>query len=404
MPVYAYQVRNTRGNIVNGSMEAASQAAVVERLRGQKYIVISLREEKPSLLAGLFKPKIKVKKKDVVVFSRQLATLVSAAVPIVQGLTILTEQIVDPSFKKVIEGARDDIESGSSIADALAKFPTVFDELYIHMIRAGEIGGVLDVILERLAGYLEASEQLKRRIKGAMTYPAVVSLAALGVTAFLLIFIVPRFQSIFAGMGAELPLPTQIVIKLSDLLKHYFLFMLGGLVLVFVALKQFHKTEGGSRKIDGLMLKLPVLGPLIRKAAIAKFTSTLGTLVKSGVPILQALETVAKTSGNKVIEDVIMDARRSIKEGERIATPLRASGVFPPMVVQMISVGEETGNLDTMLMKIAEFYNQEVDAAVGSLTAMLEPLVMVFLGVVAGGIVLSMYMPYFQMGELASKM
>lgn len=403
MSTYAYQVRDTRGRVVNGSMEAASQSAVVDRLRGQRYIVISLREQKPSILEGLFKPKIRVKKKEIVVFSRQLATLVSAAVPIVQGLTILTEQISNPSFKKVIEALRDDIEAGSSIADALARFPTVFDELYIHMTRAGEIGGVLDVILERLAGYLESAEQLKRKIKGAMVYPAVVTLAAVGVTAFLLIFIVPRFESIFASMGSELPLPTQIVIKLSDLLKHYFLFILGGLVGLFFAFKQFYKTEVGRTKVDELLLKLPIFGTLIRKAAVAKFTRTLGTLVKSGVPILQALETVAKTAGNKIIENAIFDARRSIKEGERIATPLKASGIFPPMVVQMISVGEETGNLDTMLMKIAEFYDQEVDAAVGALTAMLEPMVMVFLGIVAGGIVLSMYMPYFAMGELAAK-
>jgi len=348
-----------------------------------------------------FKPK--VENKDIVIFSRQLSTLVSAGIPIVQGLNILESQAENPAFKTVVSALRTDIESGLSIADGMRKHPQAFTELYVSMIKAGEVGGILDTILERLSAYLEASEVLKAKVKSAMMYPTVVGGAAFFITVFLIIFIIPVFKDIFGGFGAELPFPTRVIIGISDFLRGnivYILAIVGGGVW---GVKKYLKTEKGQEKLDDISLKLPVFGILLKKVAIAKFTRTLGTLIKSGVPILQGLETVAKTAGNKIIERAIYKSRDSIKEGGRIADPLKKANIFPPMVIQMISVGEETGGLDTMLNKIADFYDQEVDTAVKGLTSMIEPLIMVVMGVVIGGIVIAMFMPMFSMSDIATK-
>ncbi len=407
MALFGYKVRSPQGNVLTGIMEAREQRMVVDRLRHQRFIVLEIGEIKKSALKDLLDSinflKKRVKQKDLVLFSRQLSTLIGAGVPIVQGLTILVEQIENPAFKKVITSVREDIESGTSITEALSRHPTVFSELYVNMVKSGELGGILDVILERLSGYLESAAALRGKIRSAMIYPAVIALVAGGVTTFLLIVVVPTFVKIFEEVGAELPLPTQILLAVSNFLKHYIIFVIIGLIAFVVGLRQYYKTEAGSMYIDRLLLRLPLFGALLRKVAVAKFTRTFGTLVKSGVPILQALETVAKTSGNRVIEKAVLAAKEAIREGERISEPLKASGAFPPMVTQMISVGEETGNLDAMLSKIAEFYEQEVDVAISGLTSLIEPVVVVFMGIIIGAIAISMYMPMFQLGALVGR-
>lgn len=406
MPEFAYKARGAGGAVTEGAFEAPDQKTAMDRLRAQKLIVLEINERQPGLLDALqkynpFRPK--VGSKDIVLFSRQLSTLVSAGVALVAGLNILSDQIESPPFKEVVIKVKEDIESGLSIAEAMKKHPSAFSELYVAMIKAGEVGGILDTILERLSAYLEATEELKHKVKGAMMYPAVVCTIATAVTVFLLVGVIPTFKEIFSSFGAELPLPTRIVVGISEALQVYWYVFLGVPAAGFYALRKWTQTENGKRIFDTQVLKLPLFGPLLRKVAVAKFTRTLGTLVKSGVPILQALETVAQTSGNKVIEKAIMDARESIREGERISEPLKKSGVFPPMVVQMIAVGEETGNLDVMLSKIADFYDQEVDVAVKGLTSMIEPIVIVVMGVVIGGIVIAMFIPMFELGSLAGK-
>ncbi|MBI4802258.1 MAG: type II secretion system F family protein [Elusimicrobia bacterium] len=396
---FAYKARDSGGKIQEGLVEAADQKAAMTRLRDQKLAVVEITQKAKK--SPFFKPKVQAK--DVVMFSRQLSTLVSAGVPIVQGLNILEAQAENPAFKTVVTALRTDIEAGLSIAEGMKKHPQAFSELYVSMIKAGEVGGILDTILERLSGFLEASEALKAKVKSAMMYPAIVGGAAVLITVFLIVFVIPIFKEIFSGFGAELPLPTRIVCGISDILRAniiYIILVLGGGIYGF---KKYLKTEKGQEKFDDLSLKLPVFGILLKKVAIAKFTRTLGTLIKSGVPILQGLETVAKTAGNKTIERVINQSRDSIREGGRISDPLRKAEVFPPMVIQMISVGEETGGLDNMLGKIADFYDQEVDTAVHGLTSMIEPLIMIVMGVVIGTIVIAMMMPMFSMGELAGK-
>ncbi len=396
---FTYQAKDSRGKLVEGVVEAADEKSAIGRVRAQRLNVIKI--EKKAAGGGFFKPK--VQNKDIVVFSRQLSTLVSSGVPIVQGLDILVTQAENPAFKHVLSGVKKDIEAGLSIADAMTKYPRAFSELYVSMIRAGEVGGILDVILERLSSYLEAAEALKAKVKSALMYPAVVSGAAALITIFLIAFVIPVFKDIFSGFGADLPLPTQIVIGLSDALRNNALYLILGLGGGIWGIRRYLKTEKGKVQFDRFSLQLPVFGILLKKVAIAKFTRTLGTLIKSGVPILQALETVAKTSGNKIIEAAINESKNSIKEGGRISEPLQKSGIFPPMVVQMIGVGEETGSLDNMLGKIADFYDQEVDTAVKGLTSMIEPVIIIFMGVVIGTIVIAMFMPMFELGELASK-
>jgi type IV pilus assembly protein PilC len=407
MPHFNYKARLANGSITTGIIEAADQRAANDKLRAQKFIVMELKEASASPLMA-FLDKINplkpgVSSKELVLFSRQLSTLVSAGVPIVQGLSILVDQAETPIFKKTLQGVREDIEQGISIADAMKKHPKAFTELYVSMIRAGEVGGILDTILERLSGYLESAEELKAKIKGAMVYPAVISCVAGGILVFLLIFVIPTFQTIFSSFGAELPLPTRILIGLSDIMRTYFLLIIAAPIAGFFGFKKFRETEKGLLLTDTISLRLPIFGLLLKKVAIAKFSRTLGTLIKSGVPILQSLDTVGKTAGNRVIENAIAKARESIREGERMAEPLRKTNVFPPMVIQMIAIGEETGNLDTMLNKIADFYDSEVDTSVKALTSMMEPLIMVGMGVVVGGIVMAMFMPMFEMSSLASK-
>lgn len=406
MAEFSYKAKAPNGTVMEGIIEAAEQRAAVDKLRGQKYIILEINEAKKSAIDQFIKSlgfKPKVKSKDLVLFSRQLSTLVSAGVPIVQGLSILIEQIENKVFKNIVEKIQEDIESGQSIADSLKKHPNAFTDLYVAMIRAGEMGGILDVILERLSSYLEGAEALKGKVKGAMVYPIVVGLIAGVVTLFLLTVVIPTFKEIFESFGAELPLITQFLIDLSDFLRKWIIAVILVPIGLFIGFKQFRKTPFGNYKTDEIALKIPVFGILLKKVAVAKFTRTFGTLIKSGVPILQALDTVAKTSGNKVIEKAILEAREAIREGERIADPLRRSAIFPPMVIQMISVGEETGNLDTMLSKISDFYDQEVDNAVKGLTSMIEPIIIVVMGLVIGSIVIAMFMPMFELGNLASQ-
>ena len=383
---------------MEGLVDAADQKAAISRLREQRMTVLEINPKVKK--SPFFKPK--VNNNDVVIFSRQLSTLVSAGVPIVQGLNILEAQAENPAFKVVVTGLRSDIEAGLSIADAMRKYPQAFTELYVSMIRAGEVGGILDTILERLSGFLESAEALRGKVKSALMYPTVVGGAALLITVFLMIFVIPIFKEIFGSFGADLPLPTKIVVGISDALRSNFLYIAGVVGGTVWGAKRYVKTEKGREKLDDILLKLPVVGILLKKVAIAKFTRTLGTLIKSGVPILQGLETVAKTSGNKIIERAIYKSRDSIKEGGRISDPLKKANIFPPMVIQMISVGEETGGLDGMLNKIADFYDQEVDTAVKGLTSMIEPLIMVVLGAVIGTIVISMFMPMFSLGDMVS--
>jgi len=397
MAQFAYKAKDPSGKVVEGNVEAPDEKAAMARLRGQRLSVTEIKAG-ASVKAG--KKGGKIDNKDVVIFSRQLSTLVSSGVPIVQGLTILSEQAEAPNFRLVLNTLKSDIEAGLSIADGMKKHPNAFTELYVAMIRAGEVGGILDTILERLSAYLEANEALKGKVKSALMYPTVVFSAAGLITIFLIVFVIPIFKDIFAGFGAELPFITQMLINISDFMRHYILYLIPPLGLAGWLFKKWMKTPKGERKVDEISLKLPVFGILLKKVAVAKFSRTLGTLIKSGVPILQGLETVAQTAGNRIIEEAINNSQKSIKEGGRISDPLKKSGIFPPMVIQMISVGEETGSLDNMLTKIADFYDTEVDTAVKGLTSMLEPIIMIVLGVVIGTIVIAMFMPMFGLGEM----
>jgi type IV pilus assembly protein PilC len=405
MPRYVFKARTPTGKEISDVVEATSQTEVVEKLRNLKYFVIEVKEQKESFLKSILSNipflKKKVKSAELTIFSRQLATLVSSGVQLVQGLSILEEQFESPTFRKIIRAVRSDIEAGVSISEAMSKYPDVFSELYIGMVHAGEIGGILDQVLDRLATYLESTEALKSKIKSAMMYPIIVSVVAVGAAIIMLTVVVPRFAALFAEMGAKLPAPTQMLVNLSNFLKKWlWLFILIGIAIVVVFRRTYKTNYKFALKVDSMLLNAPIFGNVVRKTAVGRFTRTLSTLIHAGVPILQALETVAKTAGNKLIEKTIVEARESIREGERIAEPLKKSGVFPPMVVQMIAVGEETGALDAMLAKIADFYDREVSDAVDGLAGMIEPLIIVFLAVVVGGMVVAMYLPMF---EITSK-
>ena len=337
-----------------------------------------------------------VKAKELVIFSRQFATMIDAGLPLVQCLEILGSQQENPAFKKVLIEVKVAVEGGSTFADALSKHPKVFDELYVNLIAAGEVGGILDTILNRLSGFLEKSEKLKGKIKAAMTYPTVVIIIASIIVTGLLVFVVPIFEKLFEGMGKGLPAPTQMVVNMSNAIKNYWYVIVGVIAGVIFGLKYAYTTPKGKRTMDSIFLKLPVVGDLIRKTSVARFTRTLGTMLSSGVPILEGLEIVAKTAGNEIIKEGIMKARVSLSQGKTLADPLIETKIFPGMVTQMISVGESTGALDAMLTKIADFYEDEVDAAVDALTSMIEPMLMAFLGVVVGGLVIALYLPIFQ--------
>ena len=397
MPVYKWVAETKKGKILKGELEAADERIAQLQLKRRNLTIKKIKAKPKDLFANVafFQPKITAK--DVVIFTRQFSTMIDAGLPLVQGLTILAEQTENKTFQNVLKRVTKDVEGGSSLAEALKKHPKVFDALYFNLVAAGEIGGILDTILQRLAAYIEKAEKLKTRIKGAMTYPIIVVAIAVLVIAVILIFVIPVFQEMFSSFGKALPVPTQIVVNMSDFLKGNIHYVIVGFIVFVFAFKKYRNTKKGRKQTDALALKLPVFGNLLKKTAVARFTRTLGTMISSGVPILDALEIVAKTSGNVVLEEIIYEVRSSIAEGQTIAEPLSEAAIFPRMVVQMISVGEATGALDTMLNKIADFYDDEVDAAVEALTSMLEPLLMVFLGGAIGGLVIAMYLPIFQM-------
>ncbi len=401
MDVYVWEGRSRKGTMERGEISAANEAAVRLALRRQQIQAIKIEAKPKDILKGLkFSRRKKVKEKDIVVFTRQFATMIDAGLPLVQCLEILASQQDNATLKEVLLKVKADVEAGSTFADALRKHPTVFNELFCNLVTAGETGGILDTILNRLAAYIEKSMNLKKKVKGAMVYPIAVLAIAMVVVVGMLVFVIPVFQKMFADMGGTLPAFTQMVIDLSDFMRRYFLLVGAVLAALYFVFQRYYKTEKGQETIDALLLKLPIFGSLIRKVAIAKFTRTLGTMLSSGVPILEGLDIVARTAGNKIIEKAILKTKMSIGEGKTIAEPLGASGVFPPMVVQMISVGESTGALDSMLSKIADFYDDEVDAGVAALTSLLEPLLMVFLGTAIGAIVVAMYLPIFQMASI----
>ena len=398
MPVYKWEGKTLKGLIKKGETEAPSEAALRIHLRQQSILPskISLKgkEIKFSLPFGK-----KVKQRSISIFTRQLATMIDAGLPLVQSLEILASQQDSPVFKKIIREIREDVEGGSTFAGALKKHPLTFDELYTNLVVAGEEGGILDTILIRLATYIEKAEALKKKVKSALVYPSAIVGMAVIVVAILMIFVIPVFETMFKSAGQSLPLPTLIVLTMSKLVKKYVIIMIPAVILFFYLFKKYYKTESGKTLIDRIILKLPVFGILFKKVAVARFSRTLGTLVSSGVPILDGLTIVSRSAGNKTVETAIMNARASIREGETISEPLGRGGIFPPMVIQMIAVGESTGALDAMLSKIADFYDEEVDASVANLTSLLEPLLMVFLGVVIGGVVIAMYLPIFNMAS-----
>jgi type IV pilus assembly protein PilC len=404
MPVYRWQGVSPKGETLKGEMEATSREAVIIRLRSQRIQPKpqQIKEKGKGLDLEINVPGMGtgVTQRDVVVFTRQFATMIDAGLPIVQCLHILASQADSKVFRKVVNTVKDEVESGTTLAEAMRKQNKVFPELYTSMVQAGEIGGILDTILVRLANYLEKAAKLKSKIKGAMIYPSCIVAAAVIVTAVLLIWVIPVFAEVFQSFGAALPAPTQFVINLSDFVINNVFYLAAVPVIAGVALRFAYKTERGQFQIDKFMLKIPIFGQLIRKTAVARFTRTLGTLISSGVPILDALTITARTAGNKVLEHTIMNARASISSGRTIADPLTESKVFPPMVCQMISVGETTGALDSMLQKIADFYEDEVDNTVANLMSLLEPAVILFLGVVIGGLVISMYLPIFKLGSV----
>lgn len=400
MPVYVWKGVNSYGEKRSGKIEAQNEASALAQLKKIRVKPDVLKEAPKDLLAGIAMFQPKVTGKDVVIFTRQLSTMIDAGLPLVQSLEILAGQQENPTFKRILTEIKVDVETGMTFADAMKKHPKVFDNLYSNMIDAGEVGGILDTILNRLATFMEKSMALKKKIKGAMTYPAICLSIALVITAVILVFVVPVFSKMFADFGSALPVPTQIVVNASEFAKSNFFLIAGALVFVVVAIKKIYNTEKGRKKMDIMLLKAPVFGPLIRKVAVAKFTRTLGTMLQSGVPILESLNVVGKTAGNKVIEQAVFRVADSITEGRSIAEPLEETGVFPSMVVQMINVGESTGALDTMLEKIADFYDEEVDQAVENMTAMIEPFMMVFLGGLIGGLVIAMYLPIFKMASV----
>jgi len=398
MPIYKWEGKAAKGVIKKGEMEASNEAAIRTQLRQQ-----NITPTKISLKGKEFKMPLlfmkKVKQRSISIFTRQLATMIDAGLPLVQSLEILASQQDDKLFQKIIREIREDVEGGSTFAGALKKHPATFNELYTNLVVAGEEGGILDTILTRLANYIEKAEALKKKVKSALIYPATIVGVAVIVVMILMVFVIPVFETMFKSAGQNLPLPTLITLTISKLIQKYVVIIFPGLILCFYLFKKYYQTEKGKTVMDTLLLKSPVFGPLFQKIAVARFSRTLGTLVSSGVPILDGLNIVSKASGNKRIEIAILNARASIREGETISEPLGRSGLFPPMVIQMISVGESTGALDSMLSKIGDFYEDEVDVAVGNLTSMLEPLLMVFLGVVIGGVVISMYLPIFQMAS-----
>lgn len=399
MAKFSWEGKNRTGQVQKGEMEAPNEAAVNAQLRRNGIMPTKVKERGKGLDVDLkipgFAPKITTK--DLVVFTRQFATMIDAGLPLVQCLDILGRQQDNKTFKGILVNVKEAVESGSTFADALKKHPKAFDDLYVNLVAAGEVGGILDTILNRLAAYIEKSLKLKKQVKSAMTYPTTIIGIAVLVIAVILVFVIPAFEKMFADFGGSLPMPTQIVINISNFIQKYILVIIAGIFITIWGVKRIYRSKAGRAAIDKWALKVPIFGILIRKVAVAKFTRTLGTMISSGVPILDGLDIVAKTAGNKTVETAIYKVRQSISEGKTIAEPLEESGVFPPMVCQMIAVGEQSGAIDTMLNKIADFYDDEVDDAVSNLTAMMEPLLMLFLGTTVGGLVIAMYLPIFKL-------
>jgi type IV pilus assembly protein PilC len=400
MATFAYTGRTRGGETVSGERAADTMEAATAALRRDQILVTKIAPARARAEQKAVPKKARdrgVNSKNLAVFTRQFSVMIDAGLPLVQCLDILGNQEEDKNFARVILETRGDVEGGSSLADAMKRHPKAFDPLYTNMIAAGEAGGILDTILKRLAVYIEKNVKLKQQVKSAMIYPIAVLVIAAAVVAVILWKVIPTFAAMFAGLGAELPLPTRVVIWMSDTLVRFLPFIVVGLVALGVAFRQYYATDGGRHVIDRVVLRLPVLGMIMRKIAVARFCRTLSTLISSGVPILDGLEITAKTAGNAIVEDGIMTTRKSIERGETVSAPLKETGVFPAMVTQMIGVGEATGALDTMLGKIADFYEEEVDAAVAGLLTLMEPIMIAFLGVIVGGIVIAMYMPIFSM-------
>ncbi len=397
MPVYVWKGKNSKKQARKGEMEASSREAVQANLAKIKILSPKIKEKPKDLFENIAFMQPKVAQADTILFCRQFSTMIDSGLPIVQCLDILYSQQENKTFKKMLKKIKESVEGGETLADSLKKYPKNFDDLFVNMIEAGETGGILDTVLRRLSTYMEKAAKLKAKIKGAMTYPIVTLIIAALVVAIIMVFVIPVFEDMFKGMGGALPLPTQIVVNMSRFIKSNVLYIIGLIVFIIFALKKFYKSKKGEELIDDLSLNLPVMGMLLRKGAVAKFTRTMSTMLTSGVSILDALNIVAKTAGNKTIEAALYEVRSNISEGRTMADPLAESGVFPPMVCQMIAVGETTGAMDEMLKKIADFYDDEVDQAVANMTALIEPFMLVFLGVVIGGLVVSMYLPIFKM-------
>ena len=397
MPVYIWTGKNRSDVTQKGEIEAVSEEAVKAQLIRQRITPTKIKKKPKDLFENVAFLQPKIKEGDVIIFARQFSTMIDAGLPIIQCLDILYSQQDNVTFKKMLKEIKESVEGGATLAEALKKFPKQFDDLFVNMIAAGEAGGILDAILRRLAAYMEKAAKLKAQVKGAMTYPIVTLIIAVVVLAVILVFVIPVFQEMFADFGGELPAPTQFVVALSDMVKSKIVYIIIAIILFTIAFKKFHSTEKGRDVVDDVLLKIPVFGELLRKVAVAKFTRTMGTMLASGVAILEALDIVAKTAGNRTVEKAIYNVRSGIAEGRTMADPLSESGVFPPMVCQMIGVGESTGALDAMLEKIADFYDEEVDQAVENLTALIEPFMLVFLGVTIGGLVVAMYLPIFKM-------
>ncbi len=400
MPVYVWEGTTFRGEKKKGEIEAQDERAVRVMLKRQRIVPKKIKQKPKDLFENVSFLQPKVTTKDIVLFTRQLSTMIDAGLPLIQALEAQATQQENKTFRNMIADIKNEVAAGSTLADALKKYPKHFDNLYVNMVAAGEVGGILDEVFSRLANYMEKAERLKRKVKGALTYPAIVLAISGLVLAVILIFVIPVFQKMFAEFGHALPTPTQIVINISNFMKSYIFVMIGGAMVGIFLFKKYYATDNGKRVVDRLILKSPVFGAMLKKVAVAKFTRTLGTLITSGVPIIEALNIAAGTSGNKIVEEAIQKVRLSIAEGRTIAQPLLESGVFPPMVVHMISVGETTGALDQMLNKIADYYDEEVDTAVDALTSMIEPFMIVFLGGTIGSIIISMYLPIFKMASV----
>ena len=401
MSVFAYRGR-TAGAVITGELEADDRMAVVAQLRSKGVVATAVEERKPrtGAMAGLRRRARKAKDKHLAIYTRQFSTMIDAGLPIVQCLTILSEQSESKILRRVTAAIARDVEGGSTLADAFRKYPRTFDDLYTNMRQVCEAAGVLDSVLQRLSAYIEKPASLKRKVKSAMVYPLTIISVAILVIIFMMTFVIPTFAQMFAGLGAELPLPTKIVLWMSNFTRRYILLILAGLAAFVFGLRAYYRTDGGSMLIDRFMLKVPVAGGLVRKVAVARFTRTLGTLIAAGVPILEGLRITARSAGNRVVQQVIMEARNAVTAGRSLSEPLRSAPVIPPMVVHMISVGESTGALDQMLSKIADFYDDEVDTAVSTLMSLLEPVMIVILGVIVGGLVVAMYLPIFRMVTL----